>query len=508
MEQMTLLNIAKACEGTLVFPDTEPYANGHVKADYETLTVTGVLTDNRLINGGELFIPFVGEQVDAHRFIPNAFAAGAAAVLSERKLEDPAGPYVMVKSTYKALADIAAFYRSTLTIPLIGIIGSVGKTSTKEMVASVLSQKFNVLKTEGNFNNEIGMPLTILKIRKEHEAAVIEMGIDSFGEMSRLARVARPDMVVMTNIGQCHLENLKTRDGILAAKTEVFDYLPENAVVILNGDDDHLTHVTKAKNAKILFYGLGKDASAEMKEDAKSLNERNLEISAELQKAQDRDGIDPTVSGEETYRASNVQLHGVEGVSADFITPLGSFHANIPLPGEHNVYNALGAAAAAVELGLTNEEIQAGMETASTIQGRSNFLQIEGVTVIDDCYNANPASMKASLRVLSGADGRKIAVLGDMGELGSDEKTLHAGIGSFAATCGIDMLFTVGELSKEAAKAAVSAGMKQVFAFDTREEMTEKLILTIKKGDTILVKASHFMEFPKVVNSVKSFLEQ
>ncbi len=506
MKNMTLDNIARAVQGTLIFPEHEPYANGLCKADYADLTVSGVLADNRQVQGGELFIPFVGEQVDAHRFIPQAFAAGAVCVLSERELEDPAGPYIRVESTYKALADAAAYYRSTLSIPLIGIIGSVGKTSTKEMVASVLSQKFNVLKTEGNFNNEIGMPLTILKIREEHEAAVIEMGIDSFGEMSRLARVARPDMVVMTNIGQCHLENLKTRDGILAAKTEVFDYLPQNAVVVLNGDDDHLTHVTKAAGAKILFYGLGKDASSEMKEDPTVTGQRNAEIAGALDKAKERDGLDPAVFGTETYCAKNIAFHGVEGVSADFTTPLGSFSARIPLPGEHNVYNALGAAAVAVELGLTNDQIKAGMETASTIQGRSNFLHIGGVTVIDDCYNANPASMKASLSVLSKAEGRKIAVLGDMGELGSDERRLHAEVGTFAAEQKIDVLFTAGDLSEETANAAKTAGMQQVYAFASREEMTDALLAEIKKGDTVLVKASHFMNFPQVVESMKEKL--
>ena len=205
---MSLAQIAAACCGTYIGAEAE-----------KTVSVTGVVIDSRQVEPGNLYIPIRGERVDGHKFIPDVFAKGAAAVLSEEKLKQPAGPYILVDSSEQALKDIAEYYRSTLPIRIVGITGSVGKTSTKEMIAAVLAQKYRVLKTEGNLNNEIGLPLTILKIREEHEVAVIEMGISEFGEMHRLAKVARPDVCVLTNIGQCHLDQLKTRDGILRAKS-------------------------------------------------------------------------------------------------------------------------------------------------------------------------------------------------------------------------------------------------------------------------------------------------
>ena len=292
MKNMTLANIAAACGGELIFPAEEPYANGRVKADYERLTIAGVVTDNRQVERDFLFIPFVGEKVDAHRFIPQAFEQGAACSLSEEDLTDPVGPCIRVESSQRALMDIAAYYRRQLKLPLVGIIGSVGKTSTKEMVASVLSRHYSVLKTEGNFNNEIGMPMTVLKIRDHHQVAVVEMGIDNFGQMSALAAVARPNIVIITNIGEAHLEFMKTRDGILASKTEVFDYLADGASVILNGDDDHLNCIRRAGGARIIFYGLGVDSSAAAREkDKDKLARLNGQIAEHLAKAKDRDGL-------------------------------------------------------------------------------------------------------------------------------------------------------------------------------------------------------------------------
>ena len=214
MKNMTLENIAKACHGTYLGKESE-----------RQVEIKGAVTDSRQIEEGYLFIPIKGARVDGHDFIPSVIEKGAAAVLSEVPQKDCPKPCILVESTQQALKDIAGFYREQLHIPVIGITGSVGKTSTKEMVASVLSERYRVLKTEGNFNNEIGLPLTLLRIRREHEAAVVEMGISDFGEMHRLAKMAKPDICVITNIGICHLENLKTRDGILQAKSEIFDFL-------------------------------------------------------------------------------------------------------------------------------------------------------------------------------------------------------------------------------------------------------------------------------------------
>ena len=220
-------NIAKACEGTYV-------------GDEELLSsvITGAVKDSRKVEPGYLFIPIRGERVDGHSFIPDVFEKGALIVLSEQELDAPSGPYIRVESTTEAMQKLAAFYREALDIKVVGITGSVGKTSTKEMIASVLSRKYQVLKTAGNYNNEIGLPLTIFQIRREHQVAVLEMGISDFGEMHRLAVMSQPDICVITNIGLCHLENLGTRDGILKAKTEVFAHMQPDGTVILNGDDD------------------------------------------------------------------------------------------------------------------------------------------------------------------------------------------------------------------------------------------------------------------------------
>lgn len=454
MKNMTLSAIAHVTNGQLFYPE-------NYKID-ETKEIQGAVTDNRQIGQDFLFIPMVGARVDGHDFIEGAYEKGAYACLSERKLEKCSGPYILVESSAIALKQIAAFYREQLTIPVIGVIGSVGKTSTKEMITSVLSVKYNVLKTEGNFNNEIGLPLTICRIRDEHEVAVVEMGISDFGEMDRLGQIAKPNFAVMTNIGQCHLEFLHDRDGILRAKTEVFAHMPKDAVAILNGDDDKLI-IADTKGIRQEFYGL---------------------------------------NGQK-FSATNIGAYDVTSTKATIHTPLGDADVVIPLPGEHNVMNALAAAAVATELSMTLEEIVAGIEKAQTISGRNNVIKLGDITVIDDCYNANPGSMKASLGVLSKASGRKIAVLGDMGELGEDELALHYGVGKVVDECNIDVLYTAGTLSKEMSKALVDANSNtKAFVFDEMKEMTEALLEEVKSGDTILIKASHFMNYPHVVDAL------
>lgn len=463
MKNLTLRNITKAVGGT--------YHGDECLLDRE---VSSVVTDSREVEKDGLFIPIVGERVDGHKFIPDVFAAGASAVLAEHELENALGPYIQVTSSPKALMDIAEFYRAGLTIPIIGITGSVGKTSTKEMIASVLSQKFNVLKTAGNFNNEIGMPLTILKIRDEHEAAVIEMGISHFGEMHRMAKAARPDICVMTNIGECHLEFLGDRDGVLRAKSEIFDFLKPDGAVVLNGCDDKLCTIEQPGGVQPMRYFVA-DGSAEMTFPADSY----------------------------AVRAEHIVSRGLEGLDADFVfegKTVRRIHE--PLPGIHNIYNACAAACVGRHLGMTPEEIAGGIARAQTIGGRFNMIHLsDNIMVIDDCYNANPVSMEASLQVLSSAEGRKIAVLGDMGELGSDEKTLHARVGAAAAACGIDALFCAGTLSREMAAAA--DGIAFVRHFDDKKELIHTLLDYVCPGDSILVKASHFMGFSEIVEALK-----
>ena len=336
MPGMTIENIAAACEGTFVGD-----------RDLVTKEIAGAVTDSRQVQKDYLFIPIKGARVDGHDFIPQVFEKGALVVLSDHALPEETGPYILVSSTTEAMKKIAAFYRTQLSCKVVGITGSVGKTSTKEMIASVLEQRYKVLKTEGNFNNEIGLPLTIFKIRAKHEVAVLEMGISDFGEMHRLAAMARPDIGVITNIGLCHLENLGTRDGILQAKTEMFDHLQVDGTVILNGDDDKLSTKKEVNGKPVIFYGVGADSAFDIKKD---------------------------------IYATDIENHGLEGMCAKIHTPQGDFDAKIPIPGEHNVYNALAAVSVARELGLTCDEMKRGMRClaiwANLEQRKRNFTEV------------------------------------------------------------------------------------------------------------------------------------
>ena len=468
MKNMTLEHIAAACGGTYVGSD-----------DLRQKEIKGAVIDSRLVEPDFLFIPIKGAKVDGHDFIPAVFEKGALAVLSERELVDAAGPYILVKDTQTAMKQIAKFYRESLDIKVVGITGSVGKTSTKEMIASVLAQKYNVLKTEGNLNNEIGLPLTIFKIREQHQVAVLEMGISEFGEMDRLADMAQPDICVITNIGLCHLENLITRDGILKAKTESFAHLMPDGIAVLNGDDDKLSTKREVNGRPAVFYG----------------------IDREPKQCGTENGVQ-TLAEKQVY-ATDVEAVGLEGTRCEIHVGEEAFDMTIPIAGEHNVYNALAATCVARQLGLSNAEIKRGIEAVETIGGRSNLIHKDGITVIDDCYNANPVSMKASVDVLSHAPGRKIAVLGDMGELGADERALHAMVGAHFAGKHIDALFCTGTLSEEIAKAVREKSPDTgVFYFTNKEELIESLKNYRKTGDTILVKASHFMGFSDIVKAM------
>lgn len=469
MKNMTLENIAKVCYGRYRGSETE-----------KRKEIKGAVIDSRLVKPGYLFIPMKGKKVDGHRFIPDVFAKGALAVLTEHELAQPGGPYILVDSAETAMKQIAAFYRRSLDIKVVGITGSVGKTSTKEMIASVLAQTYNVLKTEGNLNNEIGLPLTIFKIREEHEIAVLEMGISEFGEMHRLADMAKPDICVITNIGLCHLENLITRDGILKAKTESFDHLMPEGVAILNGDDDKLCDEKNVNGRPVVFYGMGQAAKESVTEEGRKI-----------------------LAQKEVY-ATDVCAVGLTGTKAVIHTQEESFETEIPIAGEHNVYNALAAVCVARCLGLTSAEMKQGIEAVQTIGGRSNLIHKNGITIIDDCYNANPVSMKASIEVLSKASGRKVAVLGDMGELGEEELRLHYMVGEYFKGQGIQALFAAGKLSRALAGAVRKYSPRTaVYYYETKEELIKPLLEYVRSGDAILVKASHFMGFGEIVKALQ-----
>lgn len=467
MKGMTLRRIADACGGIL-----------HIKEGMEYLAdqeVASVVTDSRKAGEGSLFAAIRGERVDGHSFIPQVFAQGAACVLCEQEPEDPAGCWIFVPSTLQALKGIAEYYLRVLNIPVVGITGSVGKTSTKEMIASVLAQKYIVHKTKGNFNNELGLPLTIFDLTEEHEIAVLEMGISDFGEMHRLARIARPDTCVITNIGQCHLEFLHDRDGILRAKTEIFDFLEEDGCILLNGNDDKLSQVKAVKGIEPAFFGIPGDG------------EGNAPLSV---------------------YAQDIVPEGLKGSRCTIHTPEGAFKVKVPIPGRHMVMNALAGTSVGLHYGLALEEIRRGIESLESVGGRFNQIQTDKYIVIDDCYNANPVSVKASLDVLKEVDSRKAAVLGDMFELGPDELAMHAGVGEHAAAAGIDVLVCIGERSKamfdsaKHAKEDAKAADMQLFWFASVEEFLEKKDEILDQGDTILVKASHAMHFEKIVGEL------
>ena len=454
MKHMTLRAICAACDGTYYGP-----------TDNLSKEAAGITIDSRKVENNWLFGATVGERVDGHSFIESCYEKGALCCLGEKPPVSESHSYIQVQSTFQALKDIAEYYRSTLEIPIVGITGSVGKTSTKEIIASVLSVKFNTLKTAGNFNNEVGLPLTVFNIRGEHEAAVLEMGISDFGEMHRLSKIARPNICVMTNIGQCHLENLGDRDGVLRAKSEIFDFAAEGAKAIVNGDDDKLRTLKSREDLDCTTFGMEKT--------------------------------------NDVY-AKTVESLGLDGLKCNISTPVGDFSAHIHIPGMHMVYNALAGTCVGLACGLTLKEIKTGIEKAETISGRNHLIHTENYTIMDDCYNANPMSMKASLDVLATALGRKVAILGDMGELGANERALHYTVGEHAAKKNIDLLLCVGTLSEEIAKGAKAKNPSMnACVFTTKEELLEKLPELLVKGDSILIKASHFMQFEKIVKALQ-----
>jgi len=384
--------------------------------------IKGAVRDNREVKQGNLFVCIKGARVDGHDFANNAFDSGAVCCLAEKKIPNAKGPYVLVDSTLKSIRDIGEYYRSLFDIPVIGITGSVGKTTAKEIIASVLSAKFNVLKTEMNLNNELGVPLTLLSLEEKHEVAVIEMGIRDFGDMSKLAQMVRPTIFTMTKIGYSHIVELKNLQGVLKAKTEAFAYMKPESIAIMNGDDELLLGFDTKRQT--LTFGLEKHNNV---------------------------------------RAVNVQNKGIDSVEFDIVSEKGNFHVKLPAYGSHLAALAPAAVAIGQLLGMTNEEIVAGFASYAPVEGRSRVSSQnkKGITLIDDCYNANPNSVKAALTSISGLSGRRVAVLGDMLNLGEHTDQMHYEVGTFAAETNLDMLIGNGEKAafiRDGYKSALKAG--------------------------------------------------
>lgn len=450
MKNMTPQKLAEVCGGTYTGPE-----------DLGRQELTCLVTDNRQIAPGGMFVAIRGERVDGNRFIPSAFEAGALCCLSENEPEDRTKPYIQVSSCLQALKDMAAYYRMQYPVKVIGVTGSVGKTTTKEILASVLSEHYHILKTQGNFNNEIGVPLTLFGLREEHEVAIVEMGISDFGEMSRLTAIAKPDLCVITNIGQCHLEQLGDLDGVLRAKTEIFEGLSEQGTAYLNGDDEKLVTVQEVHGRKPVFFGTG---------------------------------------SQNTVYPVHMVSNGLAGTTFDLTTPDGVIPVRVPVPGRHMVTNALAAAAIGRDLGLSLAEIANGIAGFRPVEGHGSILETERFTIMYDCYNANPVSMKAGFEVLSEAAGRKVAVIGDMFELGEQEQEMHFDTGVCAAGKGLDLIVAIGTLAKQYEAGVRSVNpVQNLHYFATKEDAMESLPSLLQDGDSILVKASHGMHLEKIV---------
>ncbi len=422
--------------------------------------IGSIVLDSRLADEKAVFIALKGERADGHSFIKGLEGRILAAVVEHEV--DAEVPQIIVPSTYKAVGAIGAYIRAKSGVKVVGVTGSVGKTSVKELTASVMEQRFRTLKTEKNHNNELGLPLTLFRLRDDDEVAVLEMGISWFGEMTRISKIAKPDMAIYTNIENVHTENLIDRDGVLRAKTELVANMPKGGVLVLNGEDDKLAGYKVPESLRAVYYGF--------------------------------DGR--FFSHAENIRQIDLSL-------TEFTLCLGEEKTDVELPaaGRHMVLDSLAAAAAGYEMGLTACEIKRGLESFRPVDGRMTRIPFRGAVIINDCYNASPKSMEASLRVLASAKGRRIALLGDMLELGEKTAELHRGVGALCAELGLDMLLTVGELAENIAAAAAGAGMKSVRSV-TKDEAASILGSELRSGDTLLVKASRGMALETVIRSV------
>lgn len=459
MELITLADITEALQGEL-------YVKGSV------CSFNKVSTDTRKIEPESIFIALKGDNFNGNDYVETASEKGAAlCIVDEIKFDaenlKPELSVLKVVDTRKALLDLAEFYKSKLNIKVIGITGSTGKTSTKDMTYAILKEKFKVYKTQGNFNNEVGLPLTIFNLDKSYDIAVLEMGMSHFGEIHKMAKAARPDIALITNIGMSHIENLKTRENILKAKLEITDYFSSSNTLVINSDNDILSAFKEApKGCSIIKTGT--------KEPADIVAENIV------------------------LKEDNISFDIYEGKKLVF----KAFKINVP--GKHNVQNALLSIAAGKLMGVNYNEMQKGIEKLDRTSMRLDIVKGDKFTIIDDCYNASPDSMKAAIDVLKNMKGkRKIAVLGSMREIGERSYSVHREIGEYAKENSLDILITIGEFS-DAYKDGFSSS-ENFYSFDNSEEIIRFLKEFIEKDDIILVKASRAMKLEEIVKQLKDY---
>ena len=410
MEAITIREILAAVGGTLLRPFDEDR------------TIDCVDTDSRTMHEGSLFIPLSGERFDGHVYIDQALEDGALGCLTHKSVETlrPDKFYIQVEDTMTALGALARYYRNKFDLKVVGVTGSVGKTTTKDMVASVLSQRYRVLKTEGNYNNNIGVPKTLFRLDHTHQIAVIEMGMNHMGEIDYLTRIAEPDVAVITNVGDAHIENLGSRENTLRAKAEIFSGVRQGGVAVLNGDDPLIAKLDGVLIHPITWYGESEHC---------------------------------------TWRCTSIKEAEHDTMHLTAETPLGHLETTIHCLGRHMLYPALTAAAVGGRFGLTLEEISRGIESFVPTKMRMDIVRCKnGVTILNDTYNANPQSMRAAVDVLANYSGSyRVAVLGDMLELGDLGPMLHESVGKYVVTCGIDCLIAVGTLAEHIYDGAMSA---------------------------------------------------
>lgn len=436
----------------------------------ETVT-TGVSTDSRLILPSQVFFALSGERFDGHAYLKDVHAKGAAAAVvnkTRQAYEVPSGlALIEVGDTLTALGALAAFVRETLATPVVAVSGSAGKTTTKEMAAAILACKREVLKTEGNMNNCIGLPLTLLGLTAEHKAAVVELGISEAGEMERLVEIAKPDVAVITNIGRAHLATLGTVEGVAMAKGPLFTNLKPDAVKAVNLDDERVVRLANGKGRMVTF-SMTKPADVRVKEYVVDASSGSIRV-----------------------------VYDVMGSPVE---------ARLMTPSEAAVINGAAAIAATLPLGASVDDIRAGLESFTQIHGRMNVVRAGGVTILDDTYNANPTAMASALRTLKAAGGRKVAVLGEMLELGRSALVEHHDIGRLAGELGIDVVVAIGRMADEVTDGAHLAGMTsgRLHGFKDKKEAIAGLRFIIKEGDTVLVKGSRGAALEEIVDWMKT----
>lgn len=442
------------------------------------LQVTAFSTDSRKDVKGCLFIPIAGPNFDGHDYIADVLSSGAVCALTER--EDTAEPCIKVSSTRRALIALAMWKRDRFNGPVIAVTGSVGKTTTKEIIAAVTSEKYNTLKTIGNYNNDIGLPLSLLRQKPEHEAFVLEMGMNHSGEIRVLSNIGKPNICLITNIGDAHIENLGSREGILRAKSEIFEGMQDGGTVILNGNDPLLAKLPKVAAAKNTIYCF---TDGDMPYTDKS----GCHIIAKLIKDNGLLGTECLISG--VVNQAEVGEHTL----------------NIPIPGKHMLMNVAMAFAVGVTIGISPEAVKKGISAYIPPDGRMDIQKIRGMTLINDCYNASTASVKAAIDILSNIkeSRRRVCILSDMLELGDFGEALHKEIGYYAASKDIDLLIAIGPLSRHIYDVFIAkATPDRALYFEAKEGFDWKSRLC--EGDSVLIKASRGMGLDTLVKSILS----